>query len=125
VGALARGRGAALEHSEHALVLLDAPNDGPTDPRITLRLATPSDASRLSRLLATAFDGAGCGPARPVVWGGAGVSPAPTRSITTVVHFLPNCSRHPSLGDGARQKTRALDAHQLNAYRIARARSDL
>jgi ribosomal protein S18 acetylase RimI-like enzyme len=54
---LARSRGAALAHSEHALVLLDAPNDGPSDPRITLRMARPQDAPDLSRLLTAAFGG--------------------------------------------------------------------
>jgi ribosomal protein S18 acetylase RimI-like enzyme len=48
-------RGAVLEHSEHALVLLGAPTDGPTDLRIELRTATPADASDLSRLLNAAF----------------------------------------------------------------------
>jgi ribosomal protein S18 acetylase RimI-like enzyme len=45
-----------LEHSEHVLVLLDAPIDGPTDPRIALRTATSADAPELSGLLAAAFD---------------------------------------------------------------------
>lgn len=53
--ALALGRGAVLEHSEHALVLLDAPTDGPTDARIALRTAMPADTSELSRLLTAAF----------------------------------------------------------------------
>jgi ribosomal protein S18 acetylase RimI-like enzyme len=50
-------RKAVLEHSEHALVLLDAPTDGPTDPRIELRTAVPADASAVSRLLGGAFGG--------------------------------------------------------------------
>jgi len=54
---LALRRGAVLEHSEHALVLLDAPTDGPTDPRVTLRTAAPADAPDLSRLLTAAFGG--------------------------------------------------------------------
>ena len=53
----ALSRGAVLEHSEHALVLLDGPTDGPADPRITLRAATLADAPDLSRLLAAAFGG--------------------------------------------------------------------
>jgi ribosomal protein S18 acetylase RimI-like enzyme len=52
---LALGRGAVLEHSEHALVLLEAPTDGPTDPQITLRTATPADAGEISGLLTGAF----------------------------------------------------------------------
>jgi ribosomal protein S18 acetylase RimI-like enzyme len=56
--AFALSQGAVLEHSEHALVLLDEPTDGPTDPRIKLRTATVADASDLSRLLAAAFGGA-------------------------------------------------------------------
>jgi ribosomal protein S18 acetylase RimI-like enzyme len=51
----AQSRGAVLEHSEHALVLLGAPTEGPTDPRLTLRTARLADASELSRLLAVAF----------------------------------------------------------------------
>ncbi len=51
----AQRRGAVLEHSEHALVLLQAPTEGPTDPVLTLRTATSADASELSRLLAAAF----------------------------------------------------------------------
>ncbi|HEY8821048.1 MAG TPA: GNAT family N-acetyltransferase [Dermatophilaceae bacterium] len=48
-------RGAALEHSEYALVLLDAPTDGPTDPKVTIRTATQADAPEVSRLLTAAF----------------------------------------------------------------------
>lgn len=48
-------RSAVLEHSEHALVLTDAPTDGPADPRISLRAATPADAPEVSRLLAAGF----------------------------------------------------------------------
>jgi ribosomal protein S18 acetylase RimI-like enzyme len=51
----ARSRAAVLEHSEHALVLLSAPTEGLTDPRLTLRTARLEDASELSRLLAAAF----------------------------------------------------------------------
>ncbi|MHB8452364.1 MAG: GNAT family N-acetyltransferase [Mycobacteriales bacterium] len=53
--ALALGRGAALDHSEHALVLLDAPSSGPSDPRTSLRPATRADTARVSELLAAAF----------------------------------------------------------------------
>lgn len=51
----ALGRGAVLEHSEHALVLTTAPADGPTDPRISLRTATPADVPEISPLLTAAF----------------------------------------------------------------------
>jgi len=51
----ALGRGAVLEHSEHALVLSGPPTDGRTDPRIRLRTATAADAAEVSRLLASAF----------------------------------------------------------------------
>jgi ribosomal protein S18 acetylase RimI-like enzyme len=53
--AFALSRGAVLEHSEHALVLLDAPIDGPADLQIALRTATLADAADLSRLLDAAF----------------------------------------------------------------------
>ena len=53
----ALSRGAVLEHSEHALVLLDAPTDGPTEPTVTVRTATHADASAVSGLLAAAFGG--------------------------------------------------------------------
>lgn len=53
----ALSHGAVLEHSEHALVLLDAPTDGPTDPTVTVRTATDADASAVARLLAAAFGG--------------------------------------------------------------------
>lgn len=53
--AFALSRGARLEHSEHALVLPGAPTDGPTDPQIRLRNATPADASDLSRVLSAGF----------------------------------------------------------------------
>jgi ribosomal protein S18 acetylase RimI-like enzyme len=52
---LALRRGAVLEHSEHALVLLDTPTDGPHDQRIELRTATPADGPELFRLLTAAF----------------------------------------------------------------------
>jgi ribosomal protein S18 acetylase RimI-like enzyme len=48
-------RGAVLEHSEHALVLLDAPTGGPSDPQIRLRTATPADVADLSRLFTAGF----------------------------------------------------------------------
>jgi ribosomal protein S18 acetylase RimI-like enzyme len=51
----ARGRGAVLDHSEHALVLDGAIAEAPAGSAITLRTATPADAPELSRLLAAAF----------------------------------------------------------------------
>ena len=53
--ALAVARGATLEHSEHALVLLDAPTDGRADPKIVVRTATPADTDEIARLLAAGF----------------------------------------------------------------------
>jgi ribosomal protein S18 acetylase RimI-like enzyme len=53
--AFAHRRAAVLEHSEHVLVLLGAPLDGPTDSRLSLRTATPVDAPELSGVLAAAF----------------------------------------------------------------------
>lgn len=52
---LALGRGAVLEHSEYALVLVAAPIDGPHDPQLSLRTATPADAADISELLTAAF----------------------------------------------------------------------
>ena len=51
----ALSRAAVLEHSEHALILLGAPIEGPRDRRLALRTATLADAPGLSRLLAAAF----------------------------------------------------------------------
>lgn len=53
--ALAVDRGARLEHSEHALALLNPPSEGPVDPRINIRAATAGDEKDLSALLASAF----------------------------------------------------------------------
>jgi ribosomal protein S18 acetylase RimI-like enzyme len=57
-----RHRG-ALDHSEHALVLSADPQDGPSDPRITLRRAHPADAPVLARLLEVGFGHPPSGPA--------------------------------------------------------------
>jgi ribosomal protein S18 acetylase RimI-like enzyme len=46
----AQHRGAVLEHSEHALVLVGEPAEGPTNPQISLRKATPADAVQISAL---------------------------------------------------------------------------
>src|SRR6185437_9776028 len=43
--------GGELDHSEHALVLVGAPTDGPADPGTTLRAATADDAPDVARLL--------------------------------------------------------------------------
>ncbi|MGH8962242.1 MAG: GNAT family N-acetyltransferase [Jatrophihabitantaceae bacterium] len=53
--ALALRRGAQLEHSEHALVLTEPPDNGPADPQVGVRPATPADAAILSRLLTKAL----------------------------------------------------------------------
>ena len=52
---LARARGAVLDHSEYALALAGAPNDGPAGPALTIRTATPADVPEVSRLLHGAF----------------------------------------------------------------------
>jgi ribosomal protein S18 acetylase RimI-like enzyme len=48
-------QGAVLDHSEYAMVLLGPPTNGPSDPRITLRRATITDASEVARLLLVGF----------------------------------------------------------------------
>jgi ribosomal protein S18 acetylase RimI-like enzyme len=53
--ALAVGRGATLEHSEHALLLDQRPQDGPADPRISVRAATRDDFEDLSELILSGF----------------------------------------------------------------------
>lgn len=53
--ALALRRWAVLDHSEHALVLLDEPSGGAGDPRISLRTAVPADAAVVARLLEAGF----------------------------------------------------------------------
>jgi ribosomal protein S18 acetylase RimI-like enzyme len=62
--AFAGRRGAAHEHSEHALVLTGAPPQGATDPQITLRTATAADAPELDALLLRAFGAPGPGVLR-------------------------------------------------------------
>lgn len=54
--ALAARFGGTLDHSEHAMLLDGDPLDGPTDPRITMRTATPDDAGVVGDILAAAFD---------------------------------------------------------------------
>lgn len=52
---MALRREALLEHSEHALVLLEAPSSGPSYPGVSLRRAVPADAAQVSGLLEAAF----------------------------------------------------------------------
>jgi ribosomal protein S18 acetylase RimI-like enzyme len=44
-----------MDHSEHALVLLSEPSDGPSDPHIILRQATQADVAVVARLLEAGF----------------------------------------------------------------------
>jgi ribosomal protein S18 acetylase RimI-like enzyme len=53
--ALALRRGAALEHSEHALILDQRPPEGPADPRISIRSASREDFEELSELIMAGF----------------------------------------------------------------------
>lgn len=53
--AFALDRGAELEHSEHALVLDQRPEDRNADPRISIRAATRDDFDDLSELLVSGF----------------------------------------------------------------------
>lgn len=57
-GARLAGRlGGVLDHSEHALLLTEAPPDQPGDPRVALRPADRSDAQTVGRLIESAFGG--------------------------------------------------------------------
>jgi ribosomal protein S18 acetylase RimI-like enzyme len=56
--ALAQGRGAPLDHSEHALVLRGDPIDGPADPRMSMRTAQTDDIADLLRILSSGFGAA-------------------------------------------------------------------
>ncbi len=51
-------RGAVLEHSEHALVLVGDPADSPANPELTLRPATVADVDVIRELLGAAFGSA-------------------------------------------------------------------
>ena len=53
--AFAHRRGAVLEHSEHALVLIGPPRASARGPDLSLRVATPSDVPAIERLLDEAF----------------------------------------------------------------------
>ncbi|HEV2427063.1 MAG TPA: GNAT family N-acetyltransferase, partial [Acidimicrobiales bacterium] len=59
---LAGSRGGVLEHSEHAMDLDGPAAEGPSDPTIDMRAATPGDAIEVARILADAF---GDSPAMP------------------------------------------------------------
>lgn len=52
---LALRRGGKLEHSEHALRLLDLSNDVPADPLVTIRAATAADLPAVREILGRAF----------------------------------------------------------------------
>ena len=52
---LALGRGAVLDHSEHALTLAGAPSAGPRDPSLILRQASLADLPLIARLLEDGF----------------------------------------------------------------------
>jgi ribosomal protein S18 acetylase RimI-like enzyme len=52
---LATRRGGVLDHSEHALVLTDAPTDKPSERNIEIRPALVEDAPEVTRLLAAGF----------------------------------------------------------------------
>jgi ribosomal protein S18 acetylase RimI-like enzyme len=53
--ALAQARGGALDHSEHALVLSGDPVDGPSDPALSMRTATPADVPAIVAILSAGF----------------------------------------------------------------------
>jgi ribosomal protein S18 acetylase RimI-like enzyme len=52
---LAQRRGGSLDHSEHALQLLDEPAEVPADPRVTVRPAAPADTEAVRELLRLGF----------------------------------------------------------------------
>jgi len=52
---LALRRGGRLDHSEHALQLLDEPAEVPADPRVTVRAAVPADQKRIRELMVLGF----------------------------------------------------------------------
>ncbi len=54
-GALARARGAVLDHSEHALQLDGEPSAGVVDPRVTLRSMISADQAAVDALLRLGF----------------------------------------------------------------------
>ena len=60
--AVARRRGGALDHSEHALQLVGPPRDVPVDPLVTIRAATAADLPAVDELLTAGF---GWAPSAP------------------------------------------------------------
>jgi len=53
--ALAERHGGRLEHSEHALVLRGEPADGPSDPRLSMRIAERRDVPAITALMSSGF----------------------------------------------------------------------
>jgi ribosomal protein S18 acetylase RimI-like enzyme len=53
--ALADRHRAAFDHSEHALVLHGEPADGPSDPRLRMRIAEHRDVAAIMALMSSAF----------------------------------------------------------------------
>jgi ribosomal protein S18 acetylase RimI-like enzyme len=53
--ALAERHGARLDHSEHALVLRGEPMDGPSDPRLAMRVAERRDVPAITALMSSGF----------------------------------------------------------------------
>jgi ribosomal protein S18 acetylase RimI-like enzyme len=53
--ALAARRGAAFDHSEHALVLRGEPVDGPRDPALSMRIAERRDVPAVTSLITSGF----------------------------------------------------------------------
>ncbi|HTW13019.1 MAG TPA: GNAT family N-acetyltransferase, partial [Solirubrobacteraceae bacterium] len=54
-GVLAAHHGAALDHSEHALLLRGEPVDGPSDPLLTMRSAERRDVPAITALMSSGF----------------------------------------------------------------------
>ena len=53
--AFAGAHDAVFDHAEHAMLLEGPPADGPSDPAVTLRDATPDDVPEIARLLQAGF----------------------------------------------------------------------
>ena len=53
--ALAQARGGTLDHAEHALELSGDPTDGPSDPSLSMRDATPADVPSIVAILGAGF----------------------------------------------------------------------
>lgn len=52
----AAGRGAVLDHSEHAMMLPGPPADGPTNPALTVRPAAADDIPAIASIMSATFD---------------------------------------------------------------------